>query len=521
MDPVIHMIFKAIAGRLREVNDRINNVSEMIISDLACRIFFDGLLHPVPASTILKYNTNSTQTDIDDFTEACWVNTAVKPSLTFYFSPVQPKSLYPIEAVVALARNGEGGHVLWIDPQWSGKSHILGSFNPSGDKDNLDRSDCLYIGLKSSAEDNKTPATDLFMLASPELMGLLRWGRWSYMQTAGIFSKPEIISRTNLKKIEQKKSSPELSLWGHTYYPIEHIEEYSDSFFDIPKGFTGSPPVDMHQAFSGQDQAFWDDFEPLHWIKVEFDRRVPSSLLKSFKLAATNCLVAINSHFQKQNFFYHGPGPMAVELQSPAREIYEIISITDNRGRFYSNVYASDSNVSHDCRFIPRIIDENLQLMIIPPPGGPAPDRFSVEYKTSTDQAANGIAPGNINSLYNPHPGIESVINLTTSQGGVKARTFEEMLEAFPRVLRSHNRAISSSDFESLALAYDKRIKSARAKPGSTVRNGVLYRCIILEANLGNYKFEPAEEGGVFLARLQKYLEARSPMGTVVKATLA
>ena len=512
------MIFKTMASRLKAVNDKINNVSETIIRDLACRIFFDGLLHPIPASTILKYTTGSSQTDIDDSTEACWVNTAVKPSITFYFSPVESKTLFPLEAVVALAKNSDGSHILWTDPQWPGKNHVLSNFDVSNENADIDSNDCIYIGLKLFSDDNEVPAADLFIHSSPELLGLIRWGRWSFTQAEDVFSKPDFYGKASLKNISRKKPAPEISLWGHNYFPQEHKDEYSDFIFNIPGGKISNPPFALRQTFSGQSRNFWEDIEPLYWIKIEFDRKVPSNVLKSFVLTATNCLVAVNSHFQKQNFFYHGPGPMTLDLQSPANEIYDIISISDNRGRLYSNVYGSAAADNPECRYIPRVHGDFLQLMIIPPPEGPPPDRFSVEYKTSADQLANGIVAGNISSLYNPHPGIESVINLTDTRGGVEARTFDDMIAAFPHVLKSHNRAISFSDFESLALVFDKRIKSAKAKLSSTSRNGIILRCLELEVNLGGYKFEPPEEGQLFLARLQNYLETRSPMGTVVKA---
>lgn len=521
MDPVIHMMFKAMSSRLKEVNDSIGNISEMIIRDLACRIFFDGLLHPIPTSTILKYTTGPSQTTIDHSTEACWTNTAVKPSVTFYLSPAESKTLLPIEAVTALAKNADGAHVLWTDPQWSGKNHLLVDFDSANVESNIDEKDCIYIGLKLNSDEVRFPAANLFIMSSPELLGIMRWGRWRFTTSSGVFSKPDLTVTENLKNIDSKKVNPEISLWGHNYFPHEHIEEYSDYFFDIPKGEVGAPPPEMRQSFSNQELTFWENFEPLYWIKIESDMRISSDLIKSFELAATNCLVAINSHLQKQNFFYHGPGAMSFQLQSPAKEIYEIINITDNRGRQYSNVYGATAEVDAGCRFLPRVDKDQLRLMIIPPEEGTDPDRFSVEFKTSTGQAANGITAGNIDSLYNPHPGIETVINLTTTKGGVNARTFDDMLAAFPHVLRSHNRAITASDYESLAVTYDNRVEFAKAALGSTIRNGVVLRCVSLEVNVGKHKFEPAEESKLFLTRLQIFLEARSPMGTVVRAVFS
>ena len=512
------MMFRAMAGRLKQVNDRTNNISEAIIRDLACRIFFDGLLHPIPSSTVLKYTTGSSQTSIDDSTEACWVNTAVKPSVTFYFSPVESKDLHPIEAVIALARNGDGAHILWTDPQWASQREIPAGFDPSSVSIEADGKDCLFIGLKRGKEDIEVRSTDIFIAASSELLGLLRWSRWKITDRDGTFDRWYIPAVESLKRIERKRVIPEPALWGHSYFPHEHIEEYQDNFFPLPASSPCEPPGVLRQAFPEVGEDFWGGLEPLSWIQVVSDKRLPMDELKSFELAATNCLVAINTHFQKQNYFYHGPGPMTLELQQPAGEIYEIIRIDDNNGREYSNIYGTPSVGDPQCRYVPRIKGDVLQLLVIPPEAGKAPDRFSVEYRTSTGQSANGMGPGKIDSLYNPHPGLESIVNLTATRGGVFARAFEDMLAAFPNMLRSHNRAVVSSDFETLALTFDSRIKSAKANLGSAKRKGILFRAVEVEVNLGDYRFAPPEEETLFLARLQRYLETRSPMGTVVVA---
>jgi hypothetical protein len=117
MDPIIHMMFKAVSSRLKELNDKINNISETIIRDLACRIFFDGLLHPMPSSTILKFIVGSTPVEIDEQAEAYWVNTSQKQNTTFYFSPAIGKVLHPYEAAVAISKNSEGTQILWTNPQ--------------------------------------------------------------------------------------------------------------------------------------------------------------------------------------------------------------------------------------------------------------------------------------------------------------------------------------------------------------------------------------------------------------------
>lgn len=518
MDPVVHMMFKAVASRLKEINDKINNVSETIINDLACRIFFDGLLHPIPSSTILKFSTGSSETGIDMLTEACWVNTSIQPSTTFYFSPAEARDLHPVEAVFALSINGDGMNIMWTNPGWDGRGEFLGHFEAARVDANLEDRDYVYIGLKPAGRDTEVSKSDIFVLASPDLLEFLRWSRWRFTQSNGAFGDRIVPGERKLEKIRGLKATPKLSLWGHNYYPFEHKEEYEGYFFDIEQGVAGNTPSQLALALAGSGSELLDNLGPLYWIQIESDRSIPSKELKSFELAATNCAVGINTHYLKQSYFYYGPGPMEINPQVTADEVYEVVALEDNHGRSYSNVYTSPRNENNQCYYVPRIDGNTFRLIVTPPEADAIPDRFYLGYRTSSGEAANGINAGLISSLYNPHPGIESVINLTATKGGTSARSFNDMIRAFPNVLQSYNRAVVPSDFESLAISFDKRIVSARARPGSIERGGVLRGCIEVELDLGGYNFRLPEEGSLFLSRLARFLEMRSPIGTLVTA---
>jgi len=512
------MMFKAVAGRLAEINSKINDISDTIINDLACRVFFDGLLHPIPASTVLKFTTGGSTANVNILTEAYWVNTSIQPSVTFYFSPIEAKELYPVEAVFALSVTGEGVNTLWTNPQWKGKGEFKGHFDSAkAPVDSIDK-DRVYIGLKPFGQDTRIPAGELFIQASPEMLEILRWSRWRFTESPGVFGEPFVPGREKSKDIWKKQTNPELSLWGHNYYPYEHKEEYQKFFYSINAGAAGNAPEQLTRVFPDLGGGQLGDLGPLYWIQIESDKGIPAKEFKSFEFAATNCVLGLNAHYLKQNYFYHGPGPMEITPQNNAGEIYEITTLDDNHGRGYDNIYASSRNSRNKCYYVPRIDGNVFRLVVVPPENEAIPDRFSLEYRISSGEDANGISVGLINSLYNPLPGIESVINLTITKGGTSARSFNDMLKAFPNVLRSYNRAIVPSDFESLALSFDKRIISAKARPGSTERDGVLRGCIVLEINLGGYKFKLADEGVLFLSRLARFLERRSPIGTIVKA---
>jgi hypothetical protein len=426
-----------------------------------------------------------------------------------------------MEAAFAFSVNGEGVNTLWTNPEWEGRGEFLGHFEADKSSDIPVDKDYIYIGVKSLGPDGSIPQSDIFIQASPALLKYLRWGRWRFGGTDGILGEPVIPGRTKLEAIRNRRMIPGLSVWGHNYYPYEHREEYRDNFFELTPGQAGPAPADLSGALPAASIELVENLGPLYWIQIESDRKIPSQDLKSFELAATNCVVALNAHYLKQNYFYHGPGPMEINPQNKADEIYEIVSLDDNQGRSYSNIYTSPGNGEKQSCFVPRIDGNVFSLIVTPPETGPLPDRFSLSYRISSGETANGIDPGLLNSLYNPQPGVESVINIISTRGGTSARSFNDMIKVFPRVLQSSNRAVVPSDFESLAVAFDKRIIAARAANGSVERDGVLRGCIEMELDLGGYSFDLPEEESLFLSRLAKYLEMRSPVGTVVTARIA
>jgi hypothetical protein len=521
MDPVVHMIFKAVASRLAEINDKINNISDSIINDLACRIFFDGLLHPIPSSTVLKFTTGSSATTVDILTEAYWINTSVQPSATYFFAPVEPKELFPVEAVFALSISSNGIDVLWTNPSWKDRGEFLGHFETAENPAKNVERDYIYIGLKPMGQDIEIQPNDLYIDASLELLDLLRWSRWRCSGSGGALGDIFIPGQVKLEETWRGKSEPKLSLWGHNYYPYEHKDEYKGHFFGIDRGEAGNTPKQLTDKLPNLSGGLLDNLGPLYWIQVESDNKIPIENLKSFELAAMNCMVGINAHYLKQSYFYQGPGPMEIKSLNSADEIFEITALDDNHGRSYENVYTSTGDGKDKCRYVPRIDGNEFTVIVIPSDINPLPDRFSLEYRISLGEAANDISPGLINALYNPHPGIESVINLTPTRGGTSARSFNDMLKAFPDVLRSSNRAVVPSDFESLSVSFDRRIKTARARPGSIERDGVMRSCVEMEVDLGEYSFKHAGEESFFLSRLARFLETRSPVGTVVTARLS
>jgi hypothetical protein len=520
MDPVIHMIFRAMSYRLKETNDRINGISFAIIRDLACRIFFDGLLHPVPASTVLKFIAGNSATQVDSQTESYWVNTTQRQSATYYFAPTGNRPIYPYEAVMALSKTSDMSEFLWASPSYKEGIKAQTFFDKSRAQDSLNEKDQLFIALKPNGPDKAISGSRIFIMAGSELLGNLRWARWRFTEKSGVLGDPVIPGQLHLEKLKERKPQILESIWGYGQFAEEHENEYSNYFFENREGICGPIPAEIRAAFAGQEESFWAGLDNLYWIKIEFDKRPPIEIFKSFEYAATNAVVAINSHSQKQSFYYHGPGEMEIELPAPAGEIFEITAIEDNRGRFYKNIYSQAEGSDNECRFIPRIDGNSLKVLVSPPQRGSLPDRFIISMRVSNGAAANGIGASLINALYTPSPGIETVFNLTETRGGVFANSFDDMIATFPMVLRSRNRAIVAADFESLALSFDNRVKSAVAKLGSTSRYGAMSRCIDLELNLDGFKFNPEAEKMLFLSRLERHLQSRSPMGTIVIARI-
>ena len=132
------------------------------------------------------------------------------------------------------------------------------------------------------------------------------------------------------------------------------------------------------------------------------------------------------------------------------------------------------------------------------------------------------VGEGTITVLKSAIPYVDSVTNFTAAEGGKDAETLESAKARAPRVLRANTRAVSTEDFEYLALeaspelARSKCISAGETTDGQGVQPGGV-RLLLVPSVSESSRFIPIEELEVprrVREEVQSYLDERRLLGT-------
>jgi predicted phage baseplate assembly protein len=151
---------------------------------------------------------------------------------------------------------------------------------------------------------------------------------------------------------------------------------------------------------------------------------------------------------------------------------------------------------------------------MIPPPGlnGVVARRYFVG-----GGAGGNVNPGTLTSPLRALAYVDGVANPIAAAGGADRETVDEAKERAPRALQSRDRAVTSDDFESLALAASTAVARARCLPDPTARASIavviLPKAPAGPADLGRRPVAPSE----VLRQVARYLDQRRLVGTVVQ----
>ncbi|MFZ0388995.1 MAG: putative baseplate assembly protein [Calditrichia bacterium] len=98
----------------------------------------------------------------------------------------------------------------------------------------------------------------------------------------------------------------------------------------------------------------------------------------------------------------------------------------------------------------------------IPPPGNDNIQAF--RYQAGGGKSGN-VEAGEIKMLKSSVAGVDGVINPIAADGGAETATLDEMLKIGPARIRHRNRAVTVSDFESLARQASRKIAKVKCLP--------------------------------------------------------
>lgn len=164
-----------------------------------------------------------------------------------------------------------------------------------------------------------------------------------------------------------------------------------------------------------------------------------------------------------------------------------------------------------------REVDGTLRAYGAVPPKG-APMRVP-RYQVGGGPGGN-VAAGTVRVLRGSVPFVDRVSNRRPAAGGISAETIDEAKERGPLALRVRDRAVTTEDYEQLALAASTGVARVRAVAAGDGADAGGVRVLVVPSAVadadGALRFEDLVPSRDLLAAIAAYLEDRRPVGARV-----
>lgn len=150
------------------------------------------------------------------------------------------------------------------------------------------------------------------------------------------------------------------------------------------------------------------------------------------------------------------------------------------------------------------------------PPAGSA--IFSRVHRAGGGLAGN-VAARSINQILGPVPGVQSVANARAAEGGADGETIESLSIRGPLTIRHRGRALTPSDYETLAHEASPAVAIARAIPTRNAGGQTIAGWVTLLIIPQSKEPQPWPSFGLRY-RIRKYIEERAPAETAAAAQI-
>ncbi len=221
----------------------------------------------------------------------------------------------------------------------------------------------------------------------------------------------------------------------------------------------------------------------------------------------------------ERTLFKHTGGNRLIEIEIPddLDRILKIISVTDSNGRTY---LPRHEVLSGEESGLYTLLEQNDRLSLwldfsseleLPP------DSITVSYSLTEGTEATGISAGKITELYENHPGISSVRNITPVSGAIPAKTEKQVIAEISSRLRGRDRAMSFDQIRNWVGTFDGRITEVDCKKGVMRTEYGVRKCVVVVVTVTEKEFHSDDEIGLLKARLGSFLKARTSINNQFK----
>jgi hypothetical protein len=514
LDPVLKILLQLYANQLSKIDGRIDQVWDIARNSLIKSLCPESKRWPVPAHTVMHCQPSDSAVEIDQHIRF-FHKEKREGGQTFFFSPHRKVKLISAEIKRIFLRS-EKTLIDFSPMQEESISSITRTQVPIAPTSATH----IYLAIDYTGSAVDFENVSLFLKGKTDALKQLRWAYWYPGGNDGRYNEDSGFCPGLSCNIEQLFSVDNKTVdWGGLRSSTNLFLPLEDSFIIFPREFVnawemGPPGAELEQLIERHDIIPPKEGENFYWLKIDLPEGGDKTSLHSPFEVYFNCFVAVNKN--ELVLFKHTGGNRLVEIELPEdiSHILEITNVVDSNGRSY--VAQHEAGGDPEQRFYSLEERGNKLVMWFDLSAGIEfpPDSITLNYSVTAGTDANGIEAGDINELYESHPGILSAENIIPTAGAIPAKTEQQVMAEVSARLRNRDRALTFNELSSWATTFDPRIKKAECANGVERTERGVRRCIIVKIHIKGQNFYSDDEISLLKTRLNSFLKSRSPINT-------
>ncbi len=514
LDPILKLLLQLYASQLSKIDGRVDQVWDIARNSLIKSLCPESKRWPVPAYTVMHCQPTDSAVEIDQHLRF-FHKEKREGGHTFFFSPYRNEKLIAAEIKRIFLRSGRT--LIDFSPISEGDiSSITRTKVPVGST----TATHIYIAIDYTGSSTDFENVSLFLKGKSDTLKQLRWGYWYPGGNDGRYNEDSGFCPGLSCSIEQLFSTGNKIVdWGGLRTSRNLFRTLEDSFVVFPREFVtawemGPPGEELDRLIESNDVIPPEEGENFYWLKIVLPEGGDKTGLHSGFEMYFNCFVAVNKN--ELVLFKHTGGNRLVEIELPENisNILEITNVVDSNGRSYVAQHEASGDPAQRFYSLEERGNKLVLWFDLSPGIEFPPDSITLNYSVTAGTDANGIEAGDINELYESHPGIQSAKNIIPTTGAIPAKTEQQVMAEVSARLRNRDRALTFYEISSWAMTFDPRIKNAECSNGVERSERGVRRCIIVKISIKAQDFYSDDEISLLRTRLNSFLKSRSPVNT-------
>lgn len=519
MDPILRIMLKLYSSQLAKIDKKVESTWKSASNALIKALCPESMRWPIPAHTVMRAEPSDPVIKVDPQTRFFYREERDQGQ-TFFFSSLRTEKI--VKATMKNIYFTAGNTVLDLSPLPPDSTQV--SARPQSSSFSGAESE-IYIAIEHDGHSTDFEDSLIFLQGKAPALKLLRWSRWlpgidGSFYDDGYFCPGQAGSLDDI--FTDSANAAGTIDWGGLRKSADLFKPLEDNFVMIPRQFAtawrpGKPDHRLEKLLESAGITPPEKADQLYWIKIILPPGGDKSVFQSSFELMFNCFIAVNKN--ELSLFKHTGGNRLIEIEIPEHldNILEITSVADSNGNSYLPRHEALS--SNDNKFY-TLLERNERVSLwfdfsaeieLPP------DSITVNYSITGGASANGISAGKIKELYENHPGLASIVNITPVLGAIPAKTEEQIVTEVSARLRGRDRALSFDQLVNWTKTFDRRIKGAGCERGVMRTKLGVRKCVVVKVTIDEKDFYSDDEIELLINRLGSFLKARSSINSQFK----